>query len=446
MKTERKQQLIEASLEVAGDPGALEVSRIVLPYKPRWYQLKTHRELKRFSVLVFHRRAGKTVLAIIELIKWVIECPLPDARCHYVGPTYSQTKRIAWAYLQNFTRHIPGMDFNTSELRAIFPNGAEIHLLGAENYDSHRGIYSDGVVIDEPAMQHPAVFGEVFRPALADRQGRALFIGTPAGHNSFYRRWNDAGRLEGWYRKMLKVNETGALPISEIKLMQAEMTKQQFEQELLCSFEASVTGAFYAEQLRFMDANERITSVPHDPNLGVWTSWDLGLDDQTVITYWQCTRAEYRMIDVDVFRNTGLDNIIRSMKTKPYNFLGHIAPHDIAVRDYSTSKSRLAFAAELGVDFDLAPRVSLQDGIQAVRNGLPKTVIDEVKCLDAIEALRIYRTEYDDRRGVFKANPFHGPESDYCDSIRYFYIADIDHQQHSLFADKMPQRVSSSVF
>ena len=215
---------------------------------------------------------------------------------------------------------------------------------------------------------------------------------------------------------------------------------------MLCSFEASVTGAFYAEQLRFMDANERITSVPHDPNLGVWTSWDLGLDDQTVITYWQCTRAEYRMIDVDVFRNTGLDNIIRSMKTKPYNFLGHIAPHDIAVRDYSTSKSRLAFAAELGVDFDLAPRVSLQDGIQAVRNGLPKTVIDEVKCLDAIEALRIYRTEYDDRRGVFKANPFHGPESDYCDSIRYFYIADIDHQQHSLFADKMPQRVSSSVF
>lgn len=423
-----------------------DTQQIIIPYKPRWYQLQVHREMQRFNLLVFHRRAGKTVLAINELIKWTIEAQLPDARCHYVAPTYSQAKRIAWAYMQEFTRCIPGMQYNQSELRARFPNGDEIHLLGAENYDSHRGIYSDGVVIDEPALQHPAVFGEVFRPALADRGGRCLFIGTPAGHNSFYKRWLAAATLPGWYRKMLKVTETGALPVSEINMMRAEMTEPEFDQEMMCSFEASVMGAYYAEQMKLLDAQGRICSVPHDPNLPVNTSWDIGLNDQTVVHYWQRGAAEDRMIDCDVFRNTGLDNIIRQVKSKPYTYSQHIAPHDMAVRDFSTAKSRLAFAADMGVDFDLAPNLSISDGIQATRNGLPITVIDQVNCADSVEALRIYRTEYDDRRGMFKDRPFHGAESDYCDSIRYHYISDIQSQQHSLFAAPAKRPQLSTVF
>lgn len=421
-------------------------NRIVIPYQPRWYQLKVHREIQRFNVLVWHRRAGKTVAAINQLIKWCIECQYPNARCHYVGPTYSQTKRIAWTYLKEFTRCIPGMDYNTSELRAIFPNGDEIHLLGAENYDSHRGIYSDAVVQDEPAIQHPAVFGEVFRPALADRQGKYMAIGTPAGHNSFYKRWNDAAKLPNWYRSMLKVTESGALPIDEINQMRAEMTESEFKQEMLCDFEASVRGAYYADQMKFLDDNDRILDVPHDPALPVTTSWDIGLNDQTVIHYYQQTTAEVRIIDCDVFRNTGLDNIIKHLNAKPYNYISHIGPHDLAVRDYSTAKSRLAFAADLGVDFDLAPNLSISDGIQATRNLLPKCVIDRTRCYDSVEALRIYRTEYDDRKGMYRDKPFHGPESDYCDSIRYFAVSDTSTQQHSLFADPMPKAASTTVF
>lgn len=228
--------------------------------------------------------------------------------------------------------------------------------------------------------------------------------------------------------------------------MRAEMTQEEFNQELMCDFEASVRGAYYAEQMKFLDDNDRITDVPHDPALPVYTSWDIGLNDQSVIHYWQITRAEHRMIDCDVFRNTGLDNIIRHVKSKPYNYLAHIGPHDLAVRDYSTSKSRLAFAAALGVDFELAPNLSISDGIQAVRNGLPKCVIDRTQCYDSTEALRIYRTEYDDRRQIFRDKPFHGPESDYCDSIRYWFVAETQTSQHSLFAEPMPRSASSTVF
>lgn len=412
-----------------------EVERIVIPYQPRWYQRELHQNLKRFNVLVWHRRAGKTVAAINELIRQACICTKPNPRVHYVAPTYSQAKRIAFQYLKEFTHDIPGRTVNEGELRIGLPNDAEIQLLGAEKYDSHRGIYSDFAVFDEPALQPPGVFGEVFRPALADREGGAIWVGTPAGRaNEFFRRWQDSSKLAGWMGSMLKITDTGALPIAELKAMRAEMSEREWRQEMMCDFAAGVRGSYYQDELDFLEKSGRICEVPHDPALRVITSWDLGLDDQTVVHYWQQAGREHRMIDVDSFRNKSLSVIAKTVLMKPYIYERHNGPHDLAVREYSTGTSRFDFAASLGLEFEPnPPKASIEDGIQATRTGLRKTVIDRRACFDSIEALRIYRAEYDERRGVFRNKPFHGPESDYADSVRYYYVAEGDIQQGSLF-------------
>lgn len=413
-----------------------DINKVVLPYKPRWFQREIHNNLKRFNILVMHRRAGKTVLAINELIKQIMSCPHPNPRGHYIAPFYSQVKRIAWQYVKEYSEPIPDMRYNESELRAIFPNGAEIQLLGAEKYHSHRGIYSDYVVMDEPAQMHPAVWGEIFRPALADRQGGAIWIGTPCGHNSFYDRYQKADTLDDWYRGMYKVTETGALARAEIIAASEEMTPEEFEQEFMCSWSAAIRGAYYGRQIEQMERDKKIINVPHEPELPVITSWDLGIRDSTVIHYWQIAGREVRMIDCSAFTSTGLPEMIKHVSQKPYNYSQHIAPHDIRVRELGSGKSRLDIAASLGLSFDIAPQLHVQDGIQSTRNLLKRCVIDKTKCSDSLEALRQYRTEYDDKRQIFSDKPLHDWTSDYADSIRYFAIS-THNTQTSLWDDSL---------
>ena len=395
-----------------------------IPYHPRWFQDQIHRELRRFNVLVLHRRAGKTVFAINECIFKATTCEKPNARVHYMAPNYRQAKRIAWSYVKEYTAPIPGMQYNESELRAIFPNGAELLLLGSQDYHSLRGIYSDFVVLDEFANMHPAVWGEIFRPALMDRKGGAIFMGTPQGRNQFYDKWEQAGEFDDWYRAIFRVNETGALAKDEIIQAAREMSKEEFEQEMLCSWDAAIRGAFYAKQMQQLEADERIMSVPHDPAIPVVTSWDLGMRDYTVVTHWQIAGREHRMIDVDTFEGMGLEAIVKVLKDKPYNYGKHILPHDVNVRELGTGKSRLEVLRKLGLKCDIAPNVALADGIQSVRTGLPTCVIDRRKCKIAIDALKQYRTEYDERLQVFKPNPLHDWTSHYSDSVRYFFVTE----------------------
>lgn len=415
------------------------IERVTIPYQPRWYQGEIHADPARFKCVVWHRRAGKTVAAINELIKQCLTETLPEPQCHYVAPTYSQAKRIAWKMLRGFTADIPGIAYHESELKIDFPHGGIIQLLGAEKYDAHRGVYSDFCVFDEPALQPPGVFGEVFRAALADRGGGAWWIGTPAGKmNEFYRRYQQAIELDDWTADMRKITDTAVLPIDELQAMRREMSEREWRQEMLCDFAAGVRGSYYQDEIDYLEREGRITAVPHDPQLPVYTSWDLGLDDQTVIVYWQCSTVEYRIIDHDVFRNKGLQDIIKHVREKSgYQYEAHYAPHDIAVRDYTTGRSRIDFASGLGLDFEVSPNLSIEDGIQAVRSGLRRCVIDSSKCFDLVEALRIYRAEYDERRGVYRNKPFHGPESDYADAVRMFFVAHEDRKQGSLFGGRL---------
>ena len=379
---------------------------------------------KRFNVLVVHRRAGKTVYAIKWLIKHTLRCERPNPRGAYVAPLYRQAKAIAWTYLKEFTRDIPGTTFNESELRAIFRNGAEIRLLGAAEPDSLRGLYVDAAVCDEMAQFAPRAWTEVLRPALADRQGKALIIGTVFGRaNQFYEFYRDAEDKEHWYRNLLTVHDTDAIDPEELKLVQEDMSEDEWKQEMLCDWDSAVKGSYYGQIMNGIEKANQITTVPHDPDLLVHTSWDLGMADSTVVAYWQKLSAgEVRCIDVDEFQNTGLSDIVGQLRSKPYGYGSHILPHDAKVRELGTGKSRVEVLRSLGIEPTICRGLSVQDGISAVRGLLPRVWFDRVRCFQLVEALKTYRSDWNDERRVFTKQPMHTWEGHFADAVRYFAI------------------------
>jgi len=401
---------------------------VKIPYKPRPLQKDMHKELKRWNVLVMHRRFGKTVWAVNQLIKTTLTCPLPRPRTAFVAPTFAQAKRIAWDYVKFYAGVIPGVQFNETELRADFPNGGRIMLLSAENPDALRGIYLDECVFDEFGMQNPRVWGEVVRPALSDRQGSACFLGTPAGHNHFYDLLETAKSqlAEGssdWYYKICKASDTGIVRPEELEAAQAQMTPEQYEQEYECSFTAAIIGAYYGKLLSDADDNGRVTRVPYDPAYPVHTAWDLGINDSTAIWFAQVFRGgAVNVIDYYESSGVGLDHYADILSKKDYTYGDHLAPHDIEVRELGSGKSRWETAYTLGIKFRVIPKMKVADGINAARMLIPKCYFDRDNCGEGLEMLRQYRQEWDEKRKSFRDHPRHDYTSHAADAFRYLAV------------------------
>lgn len=378
--------------------------------------------------MVCHRRAGKTVACINDLLRRALTTEREDWRGAYIAPYYAQAKDVAWTYLRRYAGVVPGVQFNETELRADFPNGSRIRLYGADNADVRlRGIYLDDVILDEYADFAPSIWGEVIRPLLADRQGRAVFIGTPKGHNGFWRVWQDADGADDWFRLMLRASDTGIIDEGELRAAQAQMTPDQYAQEFECSFEAAIQGAYYAKDLAAADADGRITGVPVDPVLPVHTAWDLGIADTTTIVWWQHLRGgECRVVDCYEASGHGLDHYVRVVRDRGYTYGDHWAPHDIEVRELGSGRSRLETAASLGIRFRVVPNIPVQDGINAVRMLLPRAWFDKRKCAPMLEALRQYREKIDDKRQV-SMGPMHDWTSHFADAMRYLAVASREH-------------------
>lgn len=221
--------------------------RIRIPYKPRYPAVHRALESHRFVVLVAHRRFGKTVLSVNHLIKMALCCRIEHGSFAYVAPFRNQAKNIAWGYLKHYTAPLPGREINESELSVLLPNGSRIRVFGADNPDALRGLYFDGVVLDEVAQMRPEVWGEILMPALADRKGWTLFIGTPKGVNLFselYLRAQHAMKPgddydPDWLALCFRVDETHALEDSEVERLRRELTPNAWRQEMLCDFSAS---------------------------------------------------------------------------------------------------------------------------------------------------------------------------------------------------------------
>jgi len=394
---------------------------IEIDYTPRPLQLELHKMLddNRFNVLVMHRRFGKTVCAVNHLLKRAIEEQKPNPRLAYIAPTYRQAKNVAWDYLKQFSAKIPGTKYHETELRCDLPNGARISLLGSENPSSLRGIYLDFAVMDEVADMPANIFPEVIRPALSDRKGGAAFIGTPQGHNYFHDLWEAAASTTGWARKMYKASETRIVDDDELAAARATMTEDQYNQEFECSWVANVPGSVYGKELQEADDQERITSVPHQTDHKVDTYWDLGMHDYTAIWFvQQVGRGGIHVIDFYQAQGEGLPHYVQLLHQKGYTYGNHYGPHDLEVRELGTGKSRRETAWNLGLNFRVAPRLPVEDGIHAARLLIPRCHFDRDNCRDGLEALRHYHRAYNERTRQFRDQPVHDWSSHAADAWR----------------------------
>jgi len=402
-----------------------------IPYAPRPQQRLIHEALDRYRwvVAVCHRRMGKTVGAVNHLQRAALTCAKERPRFAYLAPTYRQGKATAWDYIIHYAAPVPATTVNHTELRVDYGlNGGQVRIYGADNPDSLRGLYLDGVVLDEYGLHPPTVFSEVIRPALADRGGWALFLGTPNGKNQFYDVAQYAQQPDHpeWHYLEFKAADTGLLGQDELAAARAVMTADEYAQEWECSFTAAVKGAIYARELERVRAEGRITVVPYEPTLPVDTDWDLGIGDAMAIWFSQSLRSgEVRLIDYHEASGEGFPYYAGVLAAKGYVYGTHWAPHDVVVRELGTGKSRLEMAASFGLKFAITPRLAreqqgleVEDGINAARLLLPKCWFDHVKCARGLEALMHYRRDYNLRLEEFKAAPVHDWASHGADAFR----------------------------
>ena len=400
-----------------------------LDYSPRDVFEDFHERTQRWAVVVAHRRCGKTVSCINDLIYRALTEDKEHGQYAYVAPYYSQAKNIAWDYLQRYAKPVMAKA-NQSELWVELINGAKIKLYGADNPDALRGLYLDGVVLDEYADMRPRMWGEIIRPLLADRQGWAVFIGTPKGHNAFYDIYNNASKSNNWFVKTLRASQTGLLAETELLDAQASMSPDQYEQEFECSFEAAIMGAFYGKEMRVLTDAGRITKIDYDPLFPCHTAWDLGYSDDTAIFWYQVIYGELRILDYHSSNGHQVSYYTDLLNAKErefgYKYGHHYLPHDARAKTLASGGKSIIeqIASKIPLtSLKIVPSLSLQDGIQATRLALMRSWFDADRCHDGIECLRQYQREYDEDKKVFRDKPKHDWTSHGADAFRMLSIA-----------------------
>jgi phage terminase large subunit len=433
---------------------ATEPTRIIrIGYKPRVWAKPFHDSLKRWAALVLHRRAGKTTALVNHHQRaatndaWEmrrLRALLPDAteatltpllrnRVYWhVMPSYKQAKTVAWNMLKDYARPIPGVRFNESELLVKYPNGSQFQLIGGDNPDSLRGPALSGLSLDEFSQIPREVFGEVLSKALADHLGYGIFSGTIKGTDQLHQTYEAAKISDEWFALWQNVDvslatEEGPTILAIARAMEDDrkliaqglMLQSEYDQEWFLSPEAAIKGAWYAREMTQALTDGRIRAVPYDPGLPVDTDWDLGIADKMTIWFSQSLRnAEVRLIDYYEADGEGLPHFIKVLRDRPYVYGTHWAPHDIAVRELGTGKSRLETAQSLGLKFAVTPSIPLEDGIAAVRLFLPKCWFDERNTAVGLGCLRNYRKAFNQRLNEFTGTPVHDVYSHGADAFR----------------------------
>ena len=398
------------------------IDNIQLAYTPREQFVDFHQRDQRFAAMVVHRRAGKTVAAINDLVIKAIRSTKHNPQYAYVAPYYSQAKSIAWTYLKDATRDF-AVEMRESELLVRLPNNATIRLFGADNPDTLRGLYFDGIVLDEFGDFRPKLYGEVILPTIADRQGWLLAIGTPKGkNNAFYQICQKAKYEDAWYFKELKASQSKILPQSELDNMKAQMSEEQYEQEFEVSFSAALIGTYYSAQIAQAERDGRIDKkYDYDPSFPVNVAADIGISDSTVMWFWQSRPDGICVFDIHYNNAQPLQHYVDTLRHKRYEYQKVWLPHDARARSLQTGKSTVEQMLESGLPIDIVAKLKVQHGIDAVRATLP-TMYFNPRVEYGIEALRVYRRKYDEINKVFLQTPLHDWASDFADAFRYMCL------------------------
>jgi phage terminase large subunit len=404
-----------------------------------------HRRQQRWACLVCHRRAGKTVAAIMDLIDAALRTKKPDARFSFMAPTYAQGKDVAFGYLKHYTAKVPNVEQRESDLMVIFPNGARIRIYGAETYDRLRGGYNDGVVLDEFGDWDPRAWPEVIRPTLADRGGWAVFIGTPKGRNQFFDIYQQARNDPGWFSLVLKASNTGLLSDYELRDLQRSLSVPVYAQEMECSFEVAVAGAVYGRELDEARNDGRITRVKHDPSLPVDVYFDLGFADHTAVWFVQHSQGEIRLIDHHEENGHAFPHYMQLLQARGYTYRTMWLPHDAKAKNLGTGRSVEEMARAAGWRVMIVKNLSIEDGINAARVLFANMWFDEVRCERGLLALRNYRFKADMAGTPVSREPVHDWSSHSSDAIRMVAVAMQEHKRATYQSYEGPPRLRRSI-
>lgn len=399
--------------------------QVTLPFTPRAWQRPLLDDPAKRIVAVVHRRAGKSTCLIWKGLKAALTTTKPLPRVVDILPYSIMWSRTGlWDQLVAAAQHIPGAEIRKSNMSVQFANGGTFQCGGADNQDSWRGGYSDLCILDEYDDMPMSMVPLIVEPMLADRDGTLIRSGTPKGKNLLKEAYDRARHAKDYSSYLLDYTKTQALSDTAIERLKAEMSDEEFAQELLCSFESPNSGSYYGKLMQEAEDEGRITNVPHEPTLKVTTAWDLGVDDSTAIWFLQTLRSgEWRCIDYLEDSGEGLDHYVRLLKQRGYTYDRHILPHDAQVRELGSGKSRTETLHSLGLKPTRIIRShSVADGINAVRMVLPRCWFDAYKCALGIKALRGYRREWNEKAETWRSNPVHDHASHGADAMRYLAL------------------------
>jgi phage terminase large subunit len=409
--------------------------QVPVDWSPREYQLPLWNAMEagcKRAACVWHRRAGKD----LTIVNFIATCSIKRPGLYWhLFPTYNQGRKIAWEGMtktgRKFIDHFPKENIlgepNNTEMRIKFKTGSVYQVVGSDNPDRLVGPNPVGVVLSEYSVQDPRAW-DLIRPILAENEGWAIFIYTPRGRNHGYRLLQVAQRSPKWFSQVLTCNDTDAISKEAIEdERDAGMPEELIQQEFYCSFDAALVGSYYGKAMQRALDQKRIGKFPYDPLLLVHTAWDIGVGDSTVIIFFQLHGLEIRIIDCYASSGEGLGhyvNILGQGIRAEYCYGNHFGPHDLEVRDFSTGRSRVEAALALGLRFRILPKLSIEDGIEAVRGIMSRIYWNEIEDTESlIEASRQYRKEWDDKKRCFNDKPYHDWTSDYMDALRYLALS-----------------------
>jgi phage terminase large subunit len=428
-------------------PRRARMQPLDLGYIARPQFVAFHKRPQRWACVVTHRRCGKTLASIMDLIDKALRHEKgQDAHYSYIAPTYSQAKDVCWSYLKRFTANVPRVEQRESELAVIFAhNGARVRLYGSDSFDRLRGGYNDGMVLDEYGDQDPRAWPEVLRPTLSDRRGWAVFIGTPRGRNHFHDIWNEARHSDSWFHLLLKASDTGLLPADELADLRRALTASQYAQELDCSFEVAVAGAVYGRELDEARNDGRITRVAHDPSLPVDVYFDLGFADHTAVWFVQHSQGEIRLIDHHEENGHAFPHYMQLLQARGYTYRTMWLPHDAKAKNLGTGRSVEEMARAAGWRVMIVKNLSIEDGINAARVLFANMWFDEVRCERGLLALRNYRFKADMAGTPVSREPVHNFASHSADALRMVAVAMQEHRRATYQSYEGPPRLRRSI-
>lgn len=404
---------------------------IDLEFKPYPWQAYCLLTRKKYNAWCIHRGAGKTYLIMSILAQAAMEEP---GDYLYICPELKQARRNLWegkSGIKTFLRPLQEITdengkpanlvkFNEQYTTIEFWNGSRIYILGADDPDNLRGKHPVGYVVDETQDVSTDAL-DVLSGATANDPW-IIYIGTPKSHNVFYQLFHDNQNNPHWNCLKLDVHQTKRKSNEQIEQARQEIIQRRgndafFRQEYLCDWDAAVSGAYYASLMQIVQDEGRIREVMYDPSFPVHTSWDLGTDC-TAVWFFQTIHEQVRFIDyLQMPNNEGLPQVIAHVKAKGYAFGSHIGPHDVNQRQ-ANGQTKGDIANQHGIYFDVIdPRLSVDEGIDAVRRLLPRCVFDKYRCAEGIECLKQYSPNVN-KEGVI-TKPKHDKYSHGADSMRY---------------------------